>query len=239
MARQLEERPGFSYLRTISLLTLLTFISKLVGLFRESLIAWNFGDGAPVAALSLAMGITNTVFGVLTATVSVAALPLYSELKARVSRAEAQRFLGNLLTILIIGAACLTLVFWLGAEPLTKLFAGGLDKEAFDLTVEMLRITLFAVYFQLASAVLTVFMQSDRRLVQILLANMSFNIAHIACTLLAVRFGPTWLARSAVLGAMLTTGMLALMARFYGFHWNIKIDLKDPWLRRVLVIMLP
>jgi len=241
VARLLDEsqHQGFSYVRTVSLLTFLTVISKFVGIFREWLIAINFGDGVPVAALSLATGISNTVFGVLTATVSIAALPIYVELRTRENKEQAQSFLGSLLAILILGATVLMFLFYGGAQQLAKLFAGGLDSDAFELTVEMLRITLFSVYFQLASAILTVFMQSERRLVQILLANMSFNIAHVSCTLLAVRFGPLWLARSSVFGALLTSLLLALMAYHYGFRPKLRLNLKDPRYKRVLIIMLP
>ena len=232
---------GFSYLRTISLLTLLTLFSKLFGVFRELLLAWNFGDGAQIAALGIANGINGTIFGALTATVAVAALPIFTELKIKQGMTKAIEFLGNLLTILLGGAFLLMVLFWLAAEPLTMLFAGGFsaDPETFMLTVTMLRIVLFSVYFQIASSVFTIYLQSERKLVQILLANMSFNIAHISCTLLAVRYGPSWLAQSAVLGAMLTCLLLLLMARCFGFMPRLHIDLSDPSMKRVMVIMLP
>ncbi|MCL2498479.1 MAG: polysaccharide biosynthesis C-terminal domain-containing protein [Symbiobacteriaceae bacterium] len=226
-------------LTAISLVTVLTVVSKGLGLFREMLLGWTFGISEPVAALGVANGFSSTIFEVLTLTVVVVALPLYTELKLRQGSSAAQAFLANLLSLLLLGAVPLVALLWFLATPLLRLFAGGLAPAELLLTQSFLRTVLPAAFFQIIGAICTIYLQSERKMVQIVLASMAVNIAYISAIFLAMRYGSIWLAKGVVLGAALTSLLFWLQARAHGFAWRPKLDFKDPMLRRIIYLMIP
>lgn len=217
-------------------------MSKVLGILRESLLAWSFGDGPPVEVLTVVNSISASIFGVLTATIGIAALPLYTELKIRRNSEEAKLFLVNLVNILLLGAALLVVLCWLAAEPLISLFGPGFigDSEKFGMAVQMLRVVIFSAYFQIGSGIFAAYLQSERRMAQIVLMNASVNIGSIGGIFLAQRLQqPIWLAYGLLVGAILPCMLLYAMSRRYGFRWRPYVNVKDPLLRRVMVLMLP
>ena len=219
---------------------MLTTFSKIFGFFREMLLAWNFGDSPPVEALNMAASITGNLFGVVTAVVAVCALPLYTDLAVREDKATGKAFLLNLTNILLLATTLLAGLVWLLAPSIVGLFASGFSAGTFALTVEMLRINLFVTFFHIFTTVVSVFLQSERKLLEILLANMVVNMVQIPCILLAAHWqDPLWLARGMVMGAAMTSLVMYIWSRKHGFHWRLYLLLSDPLLKRVLKMMLP
>ena len=135
-----------SFLKSISIVTVMTFLSRILGLVRDYFIARYFGANGLTDAFLVAFRIPNflrRLFG--EGAFSQAFVPILSEVKANHDEAEVQNVINHIgtkfLTILII----ITVITVVIAPLVIFMFAWGFyfdaNPEKFDLASSMLRIT--------------------------------------------------------------------------------------------------
>ena len=184
------------------------FLSRALGLVRESLKARYLGASGTIAADAFvaAFRIPNTIQNLLgEGALSASLIPVYSNALARGDRAEADRIAGAVGALLGLLASILVLVGVLAAPLIVPLIAPGFTGEKRELTIQMTRILFPGAALFVFSAWCLGILNSHRRFFLSYAAPVVWNLAMIAAlvwyrgtepALLAVR-----LAWASVIGA--------------------------------------
>jgi putative peptidoglycan lipid II flippase len=212
-------------------------------------LAAQFGAGNAMDAFVVAFRIPNLVRDLFAeGAMSAAFIPAFTGQLTRHGRTAAWRLGNNLLTVLALLTGALVVLAVVFAGPLVTAFAG--DYAAvpgkLELTIRLTRIVLpFLTLAAVAAALMGMLNALDHYFIPALAPAM-FNVATILGALLLI--GPvaslglhpiTAIAIAALAGGV---GQVALQwptLRREGFRFRPTIDLRDPGIREVIVLMAP
>lgn len=225
-----------------------SLISRLLGVFRDRILASQFGAGQQLDIYYAAFRVPDLLFNLIVlGALSAGFIPIFSSLvknfvdpKKADDNAPAWQLANNvinLLSLFLVIASVLGVVF---APALVKLITPGFSAEAQASTVSLTRIMFLSPLFLGISGVLGGILQSFRRFLIYSLAPIFYNLGIIAG---ALWFSNWWglpgLALGVVFGAFLH--MLIQVPAVYalGFRYSFKIDLKDKATRKIGKLMVP
>ncbi len=229
--------------KSTSLVSAMTFISRMLGFARDLIAAQIFGVNAMTDAFYIAFKIPNFMRNLFAeGSFSQAFVPVLSEYKHKQNQAQVRKFLGHIAGSLGLILLIITILGVIGAPLLIHISAPGLDPYRFHLSSEMLRITF--PYLMLIS--LTAFVGS--------ILNSygkfglpSFTPALLNICLIATAFGMSQFfsvpIESQAWGVLIAGFMqfLFLLPGLYriGLLVRPKLDWKDEGVQRVLKLMTP
>ncbi len=199
--------------RSSALIAAGIFLSRLIGLIRQSLIARYLGAGLVSDAFNSAFRITNflqNLFG--EGALSASFIPVYAKALADGDEEEADRIAGAVAAILAIAPAVIVLAGILATPVVVQLVASGFEGEKLALTVRLTRILFPGAGIFVMSAWCLGILNSHRRFFLSYVAPVFWNVAMVASLLF---FGPrrgeadlaVALAWASVLGAALQMGI--------------------------------
>ncbi len=243
------EKPARGIARAAGSVSAATFISRILGLFREVVIARYFGAGFHTDAFYIALRIPN-LFRDLFAegALSSAFVPTFVRALNREGKQRAWQ-LGNRvcntlgLLLLLVAAA-----FYFGARPLVLLLAGGFasDPAKLELTVQMTQILSPFLLFVALAAVMMGMLNALGSFFIPAIAPATFNISCILAGLLLSplmpRFGMDPIVAIAVGALAGGAGQFLVQVPAlsrYGFSYRFTVNFSDPGLRRMGALMLP
>lgn len=231
--------PGPSLARSASIIALGNIVSRLLGLGRETTIAYFFGASGLVSAFQAASTIPTMIFDLLVGgMLSAALVPVFSDYARPERRREFGQVVGAVLSVIGLAVAGLVVLIMALAEPLARLVAGGLPDDLVAVTAVLLRIMTPAVWFLAISGVVTGALFALKRFTFPAFAAAIYNLGIIVAALLfQERFGIYSLAIGVLLGSVLQLALQApdlLRARVV-----ISAGLRHPALRRIWLLYLP
>jgi putative peptidoglycan lipid II flippase len=226
-----------------------TMASRILGVVREQVLAAYFGAGNAMDAYNVAFRIPNLVRDLFAeGAMSAAFVPTFTRRLASEGRESAWRLGNTVITALLLITAAMVLAGMIFAEPIVRAFAGDYADVPgkLELTVLLTRIMLpFLTLVALAAA----FMGMLNSLHRFFLPSLSpamFNVGTIICTLALVpvmpRVGLPAIAAVAIGTVVGGLGQLVVQwpaLRREGFRYRPTVAVRDPGLRRVLVLMGP
>ena len=219
-----------------------TFMSRILGLIRDIVIAGFFGATNATDAFFLAFTIPNLLrrlFGEGTLTASF--VPVYTDYLTHRPK-EAQQVVHATTTITITLLFVLT-VLGIALSPwIIKLQAPWWDPDQIKLTVHLTRISFPYLFFIGLVALAMGILNSHRHFLAPALAPCLLNISIIACVLfLGPRIYPPILtvAFGVFLGGLAQLLMQFPFLRVKGITFKLNFDLRHPALRRIALIMAP
>ena len=123
--------------KTISVVMAITLLGKVLGLYRDRLMAVHYGTtGMEAKAFYIASRIPRVFFDVVFASAIAACfIPVFSEYLTRDGKKAAYKFGNNFLSVMTLLTAVLTVLGIFFAQPLVTLFADGYDQETAALAV--------------------------------------------------------------------------------------------------------
>jgi putative peptidoglycan lipid II flippase len=128
--------------KSTTLVSSMTFISRILGFVRDMIVAQIFGVNAAVDAFNIAFKIPNFMRNLFAeGSFSQAFVPVLSNYRQTHEKDEVRIFLSHMAGALGLILLLVTFLGVLGSPVLIKLFAPGLDPYRFTLSSEMLRIT--------------------------------------------------------------------------------------------------
>ena len=103
----MEERQDHAT-RTISIVMIIALVGKVLGLYRDHLLAVYYGTGMAANAFNTASRIPRVFFdAVFASAISACFIPVFSEYLTRKGREPAFRFAGCFITVMGLLSACL------------------------------------------------------------------------------------------------------------------------------------
>lgn len=235
--------------RSAGLFGLATMASRLLGLVRDQVLAFYFGAGDANDAFRVAFRIPNLVRDLFAeGAMSAAFVPTFTRELTTNGKPRAWALAHSVVTALVVITSVLGVIGIVFAEPLVRLYAEGFDQVPgkVDLTVFLARIM---TPFLTLVAVAAVFMGMLNSLGHFFVPALSpamFNVATIVITIAMVPFADSLGLQPIVLVAIATlvggVGQLAIQwqpLRQEGYRYRPALDLRDPALGRVLLLMGP
>jgi putative peptidoglycan lipid II flippase len=216
-----------------------TILSRVLGVGRESTIAFLFGVGADVDAFTIANHVATIVFDLLiSGTVSAALVPVFSEYAGREDkRAEFGKIVGTVLTVSTVFLILAVGVLELFAVPLVRFMSQGAEPEAQSLALTMTQLVLPGVIFMGLSGVVMAVHYSLNRFIYPAFTSALFNAAIIFCAFSLFSMGVSSLAIGLVVGSL---AMLALqLPGLRDLHIRPSLDLRHPAVRKIFKLYAP
>lgn len=216
-------------------------LSRLLGLYRDRLLASHFGVGPTVDAYTAAFRLPDLLFSLLVSgAFAVAFIPVFSEYLVKDQREEAYEIASSLFNLLVFGTiigAGLIIIF---ADPLTTLVAPGFGPDRHALTVDLTRLMAITPVFFAVSSIFGSVAQSFNRFKIFSFASVFYNLGIIfGILILGSHFGIYGVAYGVVLGTILQALVQVFGLAGLGIRYRPHINLKLRGVRKVLRLMVP
>ena len=223
----------------------MTLLSRITGLARESLKATVFGAGAQMDAFEAAFRLPNILRRMFAeGAFSQAFVPVLSEYHRQRGQEATRDLVGKVASLLAVALLVVSVLGIVAAPWLVYLLASGFAKTPgkVELTAHMIRIVfpyiLFVSLVSLAGGVLNVY----RRFAIPAFTPVLLNVSIIGAAIFLARyFDPPVIALAwgVFIGGIAQLALQLVPLARLGMLPRFRIDLKDPGVRRVLLLMGP
>lgn len=226
-----------------------TLTSRILGLVREQVLAGVFGAGNEMDSYLVALRIPSLVRDLLAeGAMSASFVPTFTRYLSQRGKAEAWRLGNNVINALLLTTGAIVITGTIVAPLLVPIYAPEFaeipGKTA--LTVSLGRWLLPYLTLAALTAACMGMLNSLRHYFVPALAPATFNVSTIACLLLLLpvmpRLGlpPVYvLAIGTLVGGMMQLAIQWPALRNEGFRYQRVLDLRDPGLRQILMLMGP
>jgi putative peptidoglycan lipid II flippase len=252
MIKRLFSRQINSILGAAALVAVSSFISRLLGVIRDRILAGQFGASETLDIYYAAFRIPDLLFNLLIlGALSAGFIPVFTALIKdrepnqtfslfRSLNKDAWLLVSQVLNVLILVLVFFSVLGIIFAPALMVIVAPGFKGEARELTVVLTRIMFLSPLFLGISSVLGGVLQSFKRFLAYSLAPIMYNLGIIFGALYLVpRFGIYGLAWGVIIGAILHMLIQIPSIVSLGFTYSWKIHWRDSNLRKIGLMMLP
>lgn len=234
------------------MIAIFSLLSRVLGVFRDHILAGTFGAGATLDVYYSAFRIPDLIYNLLIlGALSAGFIPTFTGLIKdfksfnsvglfKFLNQGAWDLANNVLNTLLVVLAVLSGLGIIFAPALVHVISPGFTPEAQAATVVLTRIMFMSPIFLGVSGILGGVLQSFKNFFIYSLAPILYNIGIIIG---AIYFVPLWgikgLAWGVVLGAVMHMLLQLQAVRNLGWHYRPFINLKDVNLRRIAWMMGP
>lgn len=218
--------------------------SRLLGIFREMVISWRFGQNALTSAYTLSFQIPELVFYLAAGgALSSAFIPVFSEYLHTDREDEAWHVFSSVVSLMSLVLGGVIVLLWVFARPLAPLVAPGETPQNLDYIAQMSRIVLPAQFAFLIGALMigTLYARQSFKIAS--LAPNLYNLGIIGGALLIAPIvtpqvaGMSW---GALVGALVGNLVLPLWAMHrLGSRYRFQLDFRHPGVKKVFKLMAP
>ena len=219
----------------------LSLVSRFLGIFRDRILASQFGAGDILDAYYAAFRLPDFVYNILIlGAVSAGLIPVFSALLAKKHEKEAWGLINDVLNLLSIGLLIACGILFIFAPVIVPFITPGFVGEKSALVIQLSRIMFLSPLLLGLSAIFSSVLQSFKKFFIYSLAPIFYNLGIIVG---AVYFTKIWgvngLAWGVVFGATIHF-LIQLPSTFAsGYRYKFSFNLKNTWVRNVLKMMVP
>ena len=231
--------------RTISIVMAITLLGKVLGLFRDRLLAVHYGTGMEANAFYTASRIPRVFFdAVFAAAIAACFIPIFSEYLVKKGKQDAFRFSNHFITIMTCLTVLLCGVGMIFTEPLVTLFADGYNEETAALTIQLTRVMFPTIIFTGVAFSFVGILQSLGNFHVPAFISAVSNLAVIAYFFtLNDSFGIYGLSVAFLIGWLLQAVIQIPSLRRLGYHYHPQLKSHsaemDEGMRKVFALMIP
>ena len=216
-----------------------SFLSDLVALFRERLLASRFGAGDTLDIYYAAFRLPDFLFQTfILGALGAALVPIFLSLYAK-DKEKGWQLAAGLLWLLAIIMIVASIILFFIAPWVIPWFVPGFTPEKQQQTILLTRIMLLGITFLTASNVFSATLHSLRRFVAASLAPILYNVGIIIGIIFLVpQFGITGLAWGVVMGAIIHALAHVPALIQAGMVWR-PAKIWNPEIKKVFFLMIP
>lgn len=225
--------------KTAILIMFVTIISKIFGFIKDIVLSYYYGVSNISDAYVISMTIPTVIFSFIGSAIYTGYIPIFNEIKNKYCRTEANRYTNNLINIILILCTLILIVGLVFTNQIVRLFASGFEGETLILAIAFTRIGLFGIYFMGIMYILNGFLQSNGSFIIPASVSLIFNILIIISIVLSSYRSLFILPIGSLLASAIQIIPLLIFAIFKGFKYELVIDFKDEYIKKMLRIVFP
>lgn len=221
------------------ILIIITLVAKVMGFFREMVLAYTYGAGSYTDAYLVALNIPNVVFAVIGTAIATTFIPIYCEVNNKYGKLESRKFTNNITTIVTVICILLMLMGLLFTDDLVKLFAIGFDGETFNIAVEFTRIMIIGIVFMGLKSIMTAYLQANENFTVTGIVSLPRNIIIIISMILSIKFGPYSIVYGTVIAIVSEFLIQVPFAIKEDYKYKLYVNFKDQNMKKVILLIAP
>ena len=231
-------------------------IDKILGLFRQILVARQFGLTYEIDVFNAANNIPDLLSVLISGgALGVALIPVLSEYLEKKGRPALWDLFSRILNLAFLVTLAVAILIALFAEPLVEaIIAPGFPQPEQELTASLMRLDLIAIMVFSISGLVMSGLQANQHFLLPAMAPVFYNLGQLfgllvlapsqglqigPITLPAAGLGIYGLVYGVILGAFLHLAIQIPGLIRYQFRWTAAINLRDPGVRKVLALLGP
>lgn len=240
MMQRILNRASSSIASGAVVLGLAGLFSRLLGVYRDRLLATTFGAGASLDIYYAAFRIPDFVFNLLVlGALSAGFIPVFSAY-LKENEESAWKLAESVLFLLLSSLGILSIIIFIIAPWLIPLITPGFDQEMISQTILLTRIMLLSPILLGVSGVFGGVLQTFKRFIAYSLAPILYNAGIIFGLFFFIEpFGLAGLAWGVVLGAFMHLIMQGFVAHKLGWKWSLKNVWQYEGLKEIISLMGP
>ena len=218
-----------------------TFISKVLGLVRDSLMGAYFGAGIEADAFMAASKLPTTLFDmVIGGVISASFIPVFNSILTKKGKDEAKGFANKFITMIILVTLIISVVGILFAEPLVRFMAPNFGAEAHDLAVKLTSIMFPMIIFTgIAFSFVGILQSYGEYNIPAIISLVSNTALIVYFILFGKRFGVTGLAVTMVIAWSLQVIVQIPSLIRLKFKYKPDFHLRDSSIKEAVVFAIP
>lgn len=220
-------------------LMVVTILSKILGLFREQVLAAAYGTQMYAAAYSTANSIPIVLFSVIGSAIATSLIPMYNKLRQESGEHRALEFTNTLVNLITLICLAISIIGAIFTEPLVKLFAAGYTGEILQTTVNFTRILLFSIIFIGLANIMTGFLQIKNNFLIPGLIGIPYTIVIVLSIYLSLNHGIYVLIYGTLIALAFKFLFQVPFAYKKGYRYSLKINLKDEGIKEMMILIMP
>lgn len=210
------------------ILTIGILISKLFGVIRETALSSVYSVGMYADVYKVANDIPNVIFGFVAAGIVTTFIPIYSKIREQQSEEAANKYLSNILNIMLMVSVVLCIFGFIFAEELLGIFAMGFKEETLAVAATFLRISIFSILFLSTKGILEGFLQIKERFLSTVISGIMMNVVIVSSIILSgVLKKPIIMAYGILIAVIVQTMIISFISLRAGYRHQLTLDPKD------------
>lgn len=238
-----SSKPTQSIAAAAFIISLAGVASRILGLFRDRILASTFGAGDILDAYYAAFRVPDLIYNLLIlGALSAAFIPVFTQLISKEKEKEAWDLANGVLNLQIIVMGALSLLLAINAHFVMQFITPRFDEEKMQTTVLFTRIMFLSPLILGISGIFGGVLVSMKKFFIYSLAPIMYNLGIIFGAVFLVKFmGPIGLAWGVVLGALLHMLIQYPAVKFSGFKLKLMPwkSLKNKEVVQVIHLMVP
>lgn len=218
-----------------------TFFSRILGLIRTIFIASIFGASYTSDAYISAFKISNLFRQVLgEGALGTVFIPNYNEKIEKEGREKASSLIFSILFLLFIFLLIISSLSIIFSDGIINFIVKGYDLKTKILASKLLKISSIYFLFIGLAGMISAILNNYKKFIMPAFMPVMFNISIISCGILLYKdIGIYSVMIGLVLGGFLQ--LVVLLPQFYSQikTYTVKLDFKDPYLKKIFIMMLP
>ncbi|MCK9393327.1 murein biosynthesis integral membrane protein MurJ [bacterium] len=221
-------------------LVVTVFLSRILGLVRDRLLAGSFGAGTDLDIYFAAFRIPDLVFNILFAGgVVVSLLPIFAEYQQK-NKKESWKIINIMINFFLISFVVFFIIFFAFTPQIISSTISEFSPSAKDATVALSRMLFISVLFFGISSILSTVLNYFNRFVAYSLAPIFYNLGIIFGIVFFVPyFGIYGAGIGVVIGSLAHLLIQLPVAIKCGFKYVPILDFKHPAIKNLFTLMLP
>lgn len=227
--------------KTIALVMAFTLIGKVLGLYRDRLLAIHYSTGIEASAFFTASRIPRVFFdAVFASAIAACFIPVFSQTLEKNGKEKAYRFAGAFITLIALLTAALTALGMLFPQPLVVLFSDYENQQTIALACSLTKVMFPTVLFSGIAFSLVGVLQALGHFTAPALMSAVANLVIIAYFFFGnASYGIYGLALAYLVGWLLQ-GLIQLPpARRLGYRFRPSLHFFSSEMDQVFALMLP
>lgn len=222
------------------LITCITLLSKVLGFFRDVILAATYGTSFKADAFIMAQSIIEVVTSIVIVALGTTFIPVMSDYIHNKSRQETTKFLNVVYNVTIIVALIICLLGMSFTRELINIFAPNFSLETKNLTIQLTRIMLPSIVLMVLVTLNNSKLQNHGNFLVPTAIGFPQNIALIiAMVFLTDSYGIYGLAFAALVGVLFQLLFQLPFVYKLGYQYRFQVDLKEEGLRRIGTLIIP
>lgn len=220
-------------------LMLVIVVAKLIGMFRDVVLANYFGTSNVSDAYLIAVSVPTLIFYFIGHSLSTAYIPMYNKVKAEKDKSAAQKFSNSLLNLSLVASTIIVVFLCFCPMVAVKIFATGFDEETAGIAANLIKLSSPSIYFMTIVSVFTGYLQANKSFLVPAAVSVPRNIAIVTSIVMAASFGIGYLGIGLLVAYVFEFLFLLPFVLKKNYHYRPSINLKDKNLKHTAYIVLP